>query len=91
MRIKSIVALAIAAVVLLFVAGWTSKAEQASRNNWEYTAVTVFHHPEIMQPNMKELNDLGDEGWEMVTAVTAEVTRANTRQIKLTCYFKRPR
>ena len=91
MNIRSKIALVVAVVVLLFLVGWTSRAEQPSKTDWEYKAVTIWHNPDVMQPNMKELNDLGDDGWELVQAIPSDDTHGNSHHTKLTCYFKRPR
>ncbi len=91
MKIRSKLALVLALVAVLFLVGWTSRAEQSSKKDWEYKAVTIWHNPDVMQPNVKELNDLGDDGWELVTTIPSEDTRGATHHSRLTCYFKRPR
>jgi hypothetical protein len=91
MNIRSKLALVIGVVVLLCVAGWTSRAENPSKTDWEYKMVTIRHHPNVPQQNLKQFNDLGDEGWELVTVNTENDPIGNVPQTKLTCYFKRPR
>jgi hypothetical protein len=50
---------------------------------WEYT--TVYH------PSERELNKLGDEGWELVS-VAAEVSgNENDISSTVTAYLKRPK
>ena len=90
MKIQSKIALVIAVVALLCVVGWTSKAERPSRTDWEYKAITVWTTPDAPVTNLKQLNDMGGEGWEMVTVMSEDVLRGSLRQSKLTCYFKRP-
>lgn len=90
MNIRSKIALVVAVVVVLCVVGWNSKAQNSSGDDWEYKIVTVWGHPDLPDANLKQLNDLGDEGWEMVTLESENLMRGNTRQTKRTYYFKRP-
>jgi uncharacterized protein DUF4177 len=91
MKIRSKLTLVVAIVAVLFLVGWTGRADQPSKTDWEYKAIVIWHNPDVMQPSMKELNDLGDDGWELVTTIPSEVTHGNSHQSRLTCYFKRPR
>ena len=89
MKIKSTLTLVILVVTLVFLAGWTSRAEPSSKTNWEYKAVTLWH-AEVVNPNVNRLNNMGEEGWELVTIIASDVRTDNAHQTKLTCYFKRP-
>jgi hypothetical protein len=90
MKIKSKIALVIAVVALLFLVGWTSRAEQPP-TDWEYKTLSVWQHVDVSQPNLKQFNDMGDEGWELVQVISMGPVRNDNNQLKLTCYFKRPR
>lgn len=85
-----ITALALVLLALLFLVGWTSKAERPSKTDWEYKAVTVWQSVDITNPNMNEVNNIGDDGWELVTIIPSDVQRGNLHQTRLTYYFKRP-
>jgi hypothetical protein len=89
MTIKSKLMLVIAIVALLCVVGWTSRAEQ-SKPNWEYKAVTLWHNPDVVNPNLSQLNEIGDDGWELVAVIPSEVAGGNGHlHTRATCYFKR--
>ena len=86
---KNKIALVIAVIALLGVVGWSSKAESASRDNWEYKLVTKHQYHDASPLSLNEFNDLGSEGWELVTVLTAEVVHVNQRHLKVSYYFKR--
>lgn len=90
MQLKWKIALMTAVLAFLCLVGWSSKAEHSSRSNWEYKAIVTWRHPNAPPENLKQLNDLGDEGWELVTVTSEDVVRATTHQLKFTYYFKRP-
>jgi hypothetical protein len=87
MKLK--IALVIAAIALLCVVGWSSKAESSSRDQWEYKLVTKYRYHDVSPQNVTEFNDLGSDGWELVTVLSEDVVRGNHRQIKVSYYFKR--
>jgi Domain of unknown function (DUF4177) len=90
MKSKSKRALMIAAIALLFFVGLNSKAQRASKTTWEYRVVTTSSPSGLLPSSLKELNELGDEGWEMVTVVSEDVVHGTLHQTKLTYYLKRP-
>ena len=90
MNVKSKIALVIATIAFLCLVGWNINAQDSSSGDWEYKIVTVWGHPDAPASNLKQLNDLGNDGWEMVTLETENLTRGTTRQTKRTYYFKRP-
>ena len=90
MTIKSKLALLIATIAFLCLAGWNSKAQVSSNTDWEYKIVTFRGHPDTPTANLTQINDLGEEGWEMVTVESEDVMHSNVRQVKRTYYFKRP-
>jgi hypothetical protein len=58
-----------AAVVLFGVIAWTgygqrAQQQRASLSSWEYKVVYV---PGVRQMSEKTMNDLGAQGWELVT------------------------
>jgi len=89
MKLKSKILLMIAAVALLCLVGLSSKAQRASRTRWEYKLVTVYGFPEVVQPSLQQFNDLGAEGWELVTMRSENLVHGDPRQAKLVYYFKR--
>lgn len=56
----------LATVLLLTVVGWTSygQRQRATQTNWEYKVVFA---PGARAMTEKMLNDLGAQGWELVT------------------------
>ena len=89
MKMKLKIALVIAGIALVCFVGWGSKAESSSRDQWEYKLVTQYQYHEASPPPVKEFNDLGTHGWELVTVLSEDVIRGNHRQIQLSYYFKR--
>ena len=85
-----ITALALVLLALLFLVGWTSRAERPSKTDWEYKAVTVWQSVDMINPNMNDINNIGDDGWELVTIIPNDTQRGNLHQTRLTYYFKRP-
>lgn len=83
------IALVMAAIALLCIVGWSSKAESPSRDYWEYKLVTKYRFHDVSPQNLTEFNELGSEGWELVTVLSEEVVRTNHKQIKVSYYFKR--
>jgi hypothetical protein len=91
MKIKPAWLLALAAVAFLCIVGWGSKAQSASRAAWEYKVVTLYGTNDTPPPNLTQFNQMGAEGWELVTALSEESTRVDKRQVKTDYYFKRAR
>jgi hypothetical protein len=59
--------LALAAVLVLGFAGWTVSGQRtrpAAQAEWEYKIVYV---PGVRMMSEKALNELGSQGWELVT------------------------
>ena len=83
------IALVIAAIALVCLVGWSSKAESFSRDQWEYKLVTKYQYHDTAPQNVNEFNDLGSDGWELVTVLTTDVANSAHRQIKVSYYFKR--
>ncbi len=54
--------LAIAAIALFGLIGWTSHAQSSSKTTFEYQIVTI-----LQSQASEELNALGAQGWELVT------------------------
>ncbi|HEY7544465.1 MAG TPA: hypothetical protein VID27_06270 [Blastocatellia bacterium] len=72
------------AVILLMAlcwAGWSSRAQTASR--WEYKVVQEYNHIGV------NLDDFGAQGWELVAVETREKPFGNSRTITTYYYFKR--
>ncbi|HUQ30817.1 MAG TPA: DUF4177 domain-containing protein [Pyrinomonadaceae bacterium] len=58
---------AIAAAVLFGLVGWTGYGQRslsAARTTWEYK---VLYVPGIRNMSEKVMNDLGAQGWELIT------------------------
>jgi hypothetical protein len=89
-KLKSRIALAIAAIALLCFVGFSSKAERPSKTTWEYKLVTVYGYHELPPLSLQRFNDLGADGWELVTIRSDEVLRGDKRELNLVYYFKRP-
>ena len=90
MKLRSRIVLVVAIIATLFLVGWTSKAQRWS-TDWEYKIDTVYGFTELPPPNVQKFNELGDEGWELVTVRSEQFTRGDRVQTKLIYYFKRPR
>ena len=72
MKTKLIVAFILGASFMLLV-GWTTQMQKPARQTWEYKT----------KCNAKGFDDLGAEGWELVTATSSG-------EIAVECfYFKR--
>lgn len=79
-------------VVVLGWAGWNSQAQTASKTTWEYKVVPV--HGAFSASSMQipeKLDELGAQGWELVTIRTDERMQGNHRSVTDYYYFKRPR
>jgi len=86
---KPKIILIIAALALLCLAGWSGRAQRSSRTAWEYKVISVYGTIELAPPSMKQFNDAGEEGWELVMVRSEESVRGGQRQIRLDYYFKR--
>jgi hypothetical protein len=85
MKQKVLWLLLIMAIASASWAGWTGRAQGTPRNSWEYKVVPVTDDGATV------LNDLGTEGWELVTIRTQEQSAGNVRYVRGYYYFKRPR
>jgi hypothetical protein len=67
MRARKLLLAVIAALLLLCAVGWTGYAQRgrAKRTEWEYKAY-LFGNPYVDDRALKEINELGAEGWELV-------------------------
>lgn len=66
-------------------AGWSSQAQTSSRITWEYKVVTAGGHRSL------NLNELGSQGWELITIERDESASSTTRTVINNYYFKRPK
>jgi hypothetical protein len=77
--------LLIAAVVLSLLFGWTIYAQKQNSTKvlWEYSV--IFSYNNALLPRM--LNELGNQGWELVSVTETPTTDGRTA----TVYLKRRR
>ncbi len=79
-------------IAVLFLAAlgaiaWAGRQESPKvRTAWEYTWIKSSGE----SPDGKQVGQLGDRGWEMVAVTRHEEMFYNSRQVYVTCYFKRP-
>ena len=83
MNIKAKTGWIILIIAIVFITGWSgrgqSASEEATNKAWEYK---VIHHL-----NEQKLNELGAEGWELVTVLPAISSGSSTGVT--TFYLKR--
>jgi hypothetical protein len=79
--------LVVAAITLLCFIAWSSQGQGSSRRTWEYKVITVYGTAGTPPPNLTQFNDMGSQGWELVTVLSESVSEK--RQIKVEYYFKR--
>lgn len=91
MRMRSKITLIVAAIAMLCFAGWSSRAQNSSKTLWEYKVLTAYGTNDTPPPDVSQFNRLGDEGWELVTALSEQSVRGDKRQIKIDYFFKRAR
>ena len=86
MRRNTWLALSLLALSTLAAVGWGSRAQGASRTNWEYKVVTSYT-PHSTTPT--KMNELGAEGWELVSVLATEEQIGNIVNVKREFYYKR--
>ena len=92
MKIKSQWALiAAVVVVLLCLVGWNSRAQSATRATWEYKVITTYGTTDTPAPNLTQFNQMGDDGWELVTVRSEDFNRGGANQRRAEYFFKRAR
>jgi hypothetical protein len=85
MRLKLQWVLTVAGVALLCPVGWGgSRAQSATRGNWEYKIVTKYG----VAADVGEFNKLGAEGWELVLREDS-INERSPRRVDY--FFKRAR
>ncbi len=89
MRMRLKIMLIVAAIAVVCLVGWRSSAQNTSKTNWEYKVITAYGTNDTPPPNISQFNQLGDEGWELVTALSEQSVRGDRRQIKIDYFFKR--
>jgi len=88
MRKKLTISLVVLALMIL--GAWTAHAVgkhgSSAKGTWEYKAVQLFDPPFIntgaRQGDAPELTQVGDEGWELVTAVGEQHGRGYLAYLK---------
>ena len=79
----------VVAALLLSLAGWSSEAQNSARTTWEYKIIAEYSPHDNPPPNVERFNQMGAEGWELVTVNSEVFTRGNKSQRKTAYYFKR--
>jgi len=84
---KTKLSLILATVALLFVVGWNGygQKQSSSTQRWEY--MTVLAQNSYLDD--KKLNELGEQGWELVSATTNCYSGSGTTSCYAVGYFKR--
>ena len=85
MRLKRRWVLIFAALALFAALGWSSHARSVSKTTWEYKVVSS------RTPTFPEINEIGAEGWELVSVVTVENRIGDVVNVRKEYYFKRAR
>lgn len=83
MKIKTQWLLVVIVTVFLCWIGWRTQAQNSARDLWEYKVVSV------LRPSTINMNELGVQGWELVTIRTEEETFGNSIKRTDYLYFKR--
>ncbi len=75
----------------LISVGWTVSAQKtnSAKQMWGYKVVTVYSTNDLPQADLEQLNQLGTEGWELVTILHEKFDRNGSQQHKAEYYFKR--
>lgn len=82
--------LVLAVFALSCLVGWSSRAQSSSKTTWEYKVVTIYGTNDIPPPNLNQFNQMGTEGWELVTIRSEEeVSRSGANHRRAEYYFKR--
>ena len=81
----------VAFLVSIISVSWTVSAQKASsaKQTWEYKIVTLYGTDTLPPPNLTQFNQMGNEGWELVTVLSEEYTVGSLKQRKADYYFKR--
>ena len=90
MQKRSWVTLILVVVALLCLAGWTSRANNSARVNWEYQVLSVYGPSTTNPPPDKnQLDNEGMQGWELIAVRAGEFPQQGSKQIRTDYYFKR--
>ena len=83
-------ALILAVLAFLCVAGWTSRANTSSKESWEYKIVSAYGPSSTNPPpNIQHLNDAGADGWELIEIRAGDFPQKGSNQVRTDYYFKR--
>lgn len=90
MQKRSWLTLMLVVVAFLCLAGWTSRASNVARVNWEYKVLSVYG-PSVTNPppDTNRLDNEGMEGWELIAVRAGEFPQQGSKQIRTDYYFKR--
>ena len=92
MRHRIYVAVAALVVSLaVLAAGWGGRAQVSARKTWEYKVVSAHYGAYPASISEKELNKLGEEGWELVDTRSLEYQAGTVTQNRTDYFFKRLR
>ena len=90
MRNKIYLSLVVVAVLLGSI-GWTASAQKTNfaKQTWEYKVHTVYGVNDLPPANLEQFNQMGAEGWELITVLLEQSTLGGSQQRKAMYYFKR--
>jgi hypothetical protein len=88
MKIKTQWLLVVIVTVFLCWIGWRTQAQNSAKDLWEYKVVPTVTHPSQNRQNL-DINELGAQGWELVTSGTVEEPFGNPAKRTDYLYFKR--
>jgi hypothetical protein len=89
MKTKSKLVLGFIAVALFCLVGWSGKAQSSSRTIWEYKVLTSYGTNDTPPPSLDQFNQMGADGWELVTAVSEDATNTPRHQRRIENLFMR--
>lgn len=85
--------LSLAMIAMLCLVGWNGFAQKsnaaAARQTWEYKVVTAYGTTDVSPANTNKLNEMGAEGWELVSILSEESARSGATLRRAEFYFKR--
>ena len=90
MRQRWWLTLILAIVAVFWLASWTSRAKPSSTIFWEYKVISTYG-PSVTNPppNLQQLNNAGDEGWELVEIRSGDFPNTGSHQVRTDYYLKR--
>lgn len=71
MKIKTQWLLVVIVTVFLCWIGWRTQAQNSAKDSWEYLVIYTVDNVKGNSSNIN-LNELGAQGWELVTSGTVE-------------------